>query len=83
MPMAVAGNRVRECGSLQVVDDPFHRRSGKEEPVSTLAEMDKHGISLRSLRLVVFGSIGVLYVASLVSPPLRQALAAVFSYFPR
>ncbi len=83
MPMAVAGSRVRECGSLQLVDDPFHRRSGKEEPVSSLAEMDRHGTSLRSLRFAVFGSIGALYLASLVSPPLRQALATIFSYFPR
>jgi len=83
MPMAVAGSRVRECGSIRLVDDPFHPHSGKEEPVSTSAAMDKHGISLRSLRFAVFGSIGALYLASLFVPSLRQALATVFSFFPR
>jgi hypothetical protein len=81
--MAVAGSRVRECGSIRLVDARVHAGSGKEEPVSTSAAIDKPGATLRFWRLAVFGSIGVLYLASLVSPPLRQALATIFSYFPR
>jgi hypothetical protein len=41
------------------------------------------GDSLRFWRGVVFGSIGVLYVVSLFVPSLREALAQIFSYFPR
>jgi hypothetical protein len=57
----------------------------KEEPVSPATMIDEHGSrdGLRFWRAVVFGSIGVLYVLSLFVPPLREALAQVFSYFPR
>ncbi len=41
------------------------------------------GFSLSFWRNVVFGTIAALYVASLFVPPLREALATVFSYFPQ
>ena len=45
---------------------------------------DSHGAStLRAWRIVVFGGIGVLYLTSLFVPPLREALARIFSYFPQ
>jgi len=45
---------------------------------------DSHDTStLRALRIVVFGGIGVLYLTSLFVPPLREALARLFSYFPQ
>jgi hypothetical protein len=43
----------------------------------------RDGFSLSFWRNVVFGIIGGLYVASLFVPPLREALAKVFSYFPQ
>ena len=57
----------------------------KEEPMSPSVTINDHGSgdSLRFWRAIVFGSIGVLYVTSLFVPPLREALAQVFSYFPR
>ena len=57
----------------------------KEEPMSHSATINDHGSgdSLRFWRAVVFGGIGVLYVVSLFVPPLREALAQLFSYFPR
>jgi hypothetical protein len=57
----------------------------KEEPMNPSAMINDHGSgdSLRFWRGVVFGSIGVLYVISLFVPSLREALAQIFSYFPR
>jgi hypothetical protein len=60
--------------------------SGEEEPMSTSAAANHHsskGADLRFWRILVFSGIGVLYIASLFVPPLREALARVFSYFPR
>jgi hypothetical protein len=57
----------------------------KEEPMSPSVTINDHesGDSLRFWRIVVFGSIGLLYLISLFVPSLREALAQVFSYFPR
>lgn len=60
--------------------------SGEEEDVSTSTAASHHGSNgadLRFWRIVVFGGIGALYVTSLFVPPLREALAKVFSYFPQ
>lgn len=38
---------------------------------------------LRAWRVAVFGGIFILYLISLFMPPLREALAGVFSYFPQ
>ena len=46
-------------------------------------ENGSSGLSLHVWRMVVFGSIAALYVMSLFVPPLREALAKVFSYFPQ
>lgn len=54
--------------------------------MSTSAAANHHsskGADLRFWRILVFSGIGVLYIASLFVPPLREALARVFSYFPR
>ncbi len=57
----------------------------KEEPMNPSAMINNHGSgdSLRFWRAVIFGSIGLLYVVSLFVPSLREALAQIFSYFPR
>ena len=57
----------------------------KEETMNPSVMINDHGAgdSLRLWRIVVFGGIGVLYLASLFVPSLREALAQVFSYFPR
>jgi hypothetical protein len=55
--------------------------------VSTSTAADPHNSKqdsdLRLWRIVVFGGIGTLYLASLIAPPLREALAKLFSYFPQ
>jgi hypothetical protein len=57
----------------------------KEEPMSPSVTINDHeaGDSLRFWRIVVFGGVGLLYLLSLFVPSLREALAQVFSYFPR
>ena len=74
------------ASKLKLVE-PNSFRIREEGPMSTLVATDGHGpqasSNLRIWRAVVFGSIGVLYVASLFVPPLRDALAKVFSYFPQ
>jgi hypothetical protein len=78
-----AGVRLRENGSVVPSEEP---RRWKEDSVSTLmatGENGSSGLSLHVWRMVVFGSIAALYVMSLFVPPLREALAKVFSYFPQ
>jgi hypothetical protein len=59
----------------------------EEDSMSTLVATDGHGSplssNLRIWRTAVFAGIGALYVASLFVPPLREALAKVFAYFPQ
>jgi len=43
----------------------------------------RDGSNLRFWRIAVFGGIGLLYLVSLFVPPLREALAKLFSYFPQ
>jgi hypothetical protein len=43
----------------------------------------RHDADLRFWRIAVFGGIGTLYLVSLFVPPLREALAKLFAYFPQ
>ena len=82
MPMAAIDGRFQADDRAEL---PIDR--GREKPMNTTLVASEHhskdGNSMRSWRIVVFGGIGVLYVASLFVPPLREALAKVFSYFPQ
>lgn len=86
MPMAATGGRVQAADSTELpIDSGAFERRGK--PMKTLMVTNEHssndGFGLHSWRIVVFGTIGALYVVSLFVPPLREALAKVFSYFPQ
>jgi hypothetical protein len=74
------------ASNLKLVDPPGDRIR-EEDPMNTLVAPAGHGSqassNLRIWRAAVFGSIAVLYVASLFVPPLRDALAKIFSYFPQ
>jgi hypothetical protein len=74
MSIAAARGRILDAGE-------------REEPMNTSTVSRgysfKDGFGLPFWRTVVFGVIGALYVTSLFVPALREALAKVFSYFPR
>jgi hypothetical protein len=83
MPMAAVQSRAR-IGA----DDLPPAVSRKEtSPMSASVATNGHDAhdtsNLRALRIVVFGGIGALYLTSLFVPPLREALARIFSYFPQ
>jgi hypothetical protein len=66
--------------------DPVSFRIDEEDSMSTLVATEQGspaGSNLRTWRTAIFGGIGVLYIASLFVPPLRDVLARVFSYFPQ
>jgi hypothetical protein len=73
--------------NLKRFDPVSFRIDEEEDPMSTLVATDEHdspaGSNLRAWRAAIFGGIGALYIASLFVPPLRDALAKVFSYFPQ
>ncbi|HEY0557724.1 MAG TPA: hypothetical protein VGG20_25965 [Thermoanaerobaculia bacterium] len=51
--------------------------------MAAMNEPERRGGRLRTWRVLVFGSIGALYLVSLGVPALRETLARVFAYFPR
>jgi hypothetical protein len=72
--------------NLKRLDPVSFQIDEEDNPMSTLAAAEHGspaGSNLRTWRAIVFGGIGALYIASLFAPSLREALARVFSYFPR
>ena len=85
MGMAAAAEvRVRPT---EIADDPPYTSGGEEKAMNASAttspNASKYGADLRFWRIVVFGGVGALYLVSLFVPPLREALARLFSYFPQ
>ena len=83
MPMAAVQSRARTRAD-DLPPSAFRKETSPMSASVATNGHDSHDTStLRALRIVVFGGIGVLYLTSLFVPPLREALARLFSYFPQ
>jgi len=91
MPLVATEGRAREGGdvplpaSYEVADGSPHAPAREEDSMNASATIhgSRDGSNLRFWRIAVFGGIGLLYLVSLFVPPLREALAKLFSYFPQ